>query len=121
MRDFRKLATWEKGHALALAIYKATADFPLEERYGLTSQIRRAGVSIPSNIAEGSGHESDSQFARYLQLAAGSASEVQYQIILAKDLGYLGADTHAELSTMADEVKRMLNGFLGKLQPKRSG
>ena len=98
MRDFRKLEVWKKGHKLVLSLYKATADFPSEERYGLTSQIRRAGVSVPANIAEGCGHKSDSEFARYLQLAAASATELQYHIILARDLGYLKPELYKELA-----------------------
>jgi four helix bundle protein len=83
MRDFRKLEVWRKSHQLAVKVYKATNDFPKEERYGLKSQMRRAGASIPANIAEGCGHRSDSEFARYLQHAAASASELQYHLILA--------------------------------------
>jgi four helix bundle protein len=85
MKDFRQLKVWEKAHHLALEVYKATAIFPKEELYGLTSQLRRAGVSIPTNIAEGCGRNTDAYFARFLQIAMGSASETEYEIILAFD------------------------------------
>jgi four helix bundle protein len=82
MRDFRELKVWEKAHQLALEIYKATSTFPKEERYGLTSQMRRATVSIPADIAEGCCRKGDAEFARFLQIAMGSASELEYHICL---------------------------------------
>ena len=110
MQDFRKLLVWEKGHALTLAIYKATARFPKGEMYGLTSQIRRASTSIPANIAEGCGRGGKAELARFLQVAMGSASEVEYHLLLARDLGYLQAASHSELDDKAKEVKRMQIG-----------
>jgi len=107
MRDFRKLEVWKKGHKLVLSLYKATADFPSEERYGLTSQIRRAGVSVPANIAEGCGHQSEPEFARYLQLAAASATELQYHIILDK-----------ELAEIVEEIKKMLSAFIKQVRAR---
>ena len=83
MKDFRQLKVWEKAHQLALAVYKATKDFPKEELYGSTSQIRRASMSIPTNIAEGCGRNTDAEFARFLQISMGSASETEYQLMLA--------------------------------------
>ena len=80
---------WQRGHELVLAVYQVSARFPADERFGVTSQIRRAAVSIPTNIAEGSGRGGDTEFARYLQIALGSASEVEYLLILAKDLSYI--------------------------------
>lgn len=86
MKDFRSLQVWEKAHRLALEIYKATQDFPREESYGLTSQLRRAAASIPTNIAEGCGRGSDRELAQFIQIAVGSASEVEYLLELSHDL-----------------------------------
>ncbi len=87
MRDFRQLMVWEKSHQLTLEIYQATGAFPREELYGLTSQIRRAAASIPANIAEGCGKDTETELARYMQISMGSASELEYHLLLAHDLG----------------------------------
>ena len=116
MKDFRKLQVWERAHGLALHLYKASAAFPKEEMYGLTAQIRRAGVSIASNIAEGCGRNSDADFARMLQIAMGSASETEYQLLLAHDLGFLEDDGYGDLQAELEEVKRMLSGLLKTLR-----
>jgi four helix bundle protein len=118
MRDFQTLEAWKKGHKLVLSLYKATAEFPKEEQYGLTSQIRRAGVSVPTNIAEGCGHQSESEFARYLQLAAASATELQYHIILARDLSYLEPERYTELSRAVEEIKKMLTTFIKRVRAR---
>jgi len=102
------LKVWVKAHRLALAVYKATVSFPDQERYGLISQTRRATVSIAANIAEGCGRGGDADFGRFLQMAMGSASEVEYLLLLARDLGYLAAGSHGELEDQTTEVKRML-------------
>ena len=86
MRDFRKIKAWEKAHELTLAIYAATLSFPKDELYGLTSQMRRSASSIPTNIAEGCGRDSEADFARFLQIAIGSTTELEYQILLSRDL-----------------------------------
>lgn len=112
MKDFRQLKVWEKAHQLALAIYKATKEFPKEELYGLTSQIRRSSMSIPTNIAEGCGRFTNADFARFLQMAMGSASEAEYQLILARDLGFLSNDVYEKLHNDTEEVKRMLASLL---------
>jgi len=119
MKDFRQLKVWEKSHQLALAIYKATKEFPKEELYGLTSQIRRASMSIPTNIAEGCGRNTDAEFARFLQIAMGSASETEYQLLLSHDLGFLCTDEYNKLNTDATEVKRMLASLLKTLRADR--
>ena len=116
MRDFEQIQVGRKAHALTLAVHEATKGFPADERFGLTSQMRRASSSIGSNIAEGCGRESDADFARFLQMAAGSASELEYQLLLAKDLGYLPADRHAELRAACKEVRRMLYAFIEYLR-----
>lgn len=116
MRDFRALKVWEKSHELALSIYRISRSFPKEETYSLTSQIRRAATSIPTNIAEGSGRGSHADFARFVQIAIGSASEVEYLLLLARDLQYVEPGTHDALEMRITEVKRMLTAFLRKLR-----
>ena len=108
MRDFRGLQVWEKSHNLTLSVYNFTSQFPRQEIYGLTGQIRRACASIPTNIAEGCGRESFADFARFLQIAMGSASETEYLILLAHDLRYLNTDQYTELIDTIIRIKKML-------------
>ncbi len=115
MRDFRELKVWEKAHLLTLQIYGNTKKFPSDERFGLTVQLRRAAASVPTNIAEGCGRESERELARFMSIAAGSASEVEYQVLLARDLKYIKDETYRELNQKVNEVKRMLNSFIQKL------
>jgi four helix bundle protein len=119
MKDFRQLKVWEKSHQLALAIYKETKKFSKEELYGLTSQIRRASMSIPTNIAEGCGRNTDAEFARFLQIAMGSASETEYQLILACDLEFLPKESYEKLHNDVEEVKRMLASLLKTIRADR--
>jgi four helix bundle protein len=112
VQDFRQLKVWRKGHELTLAVYRATQGFPTGETYGLTSQMRRAAAAVPTNVAEGTGRGSDPDFARFLHIAMGSASELQYLLLLARDLSYVGDDMHASLEDMTVEVKRMLASLL---------
>ena len=116
MRDFRQLKVWQKSHSLTLAIYQATASFPDEERYGLTSQIRRSCASIPANIAEGCGRDGQVEFARFLAIAAGSASELEYHLLLAHDLRLLDGEVHARLDREVNDIKRMLNVLIQRLK-----
>lgn len=116
MQDFKKLKVWEKGHQITLAIYKVTARFPKEELYGLTSQMRRAAASVVSNIAEGCGRTSRADFGRFLQMATGSASEIEYQLLLARDLSLLKADEYQDLEKGVVEVKRMLSALMQRLR-----
>jgi four helix bundle protein len=116
MKDFRTLRVWEKGHQLTLAIYKATAKFPREELYGLTSQIRRCSSSIPANIAEGCGRSGGAELSRFLQIAMGSASELEYHLLLAHDLGFLTPPTYQPIATAVLEVKRMLTALILKIR-----
>ena len=116
MKDFRELKVWRKSHELVLDLYRSTNSIPHEEKYGLTSQIRRAAVSIPSNIAEGCGRNSDPDFARFLQIAMGSSSEVEYQLLLSHELGYLNSDDYERLNQSVIEVKKMLTSFLKTLR-----
>ena len=103
---------------MVLDVYKHTASFPSEERYGLTSQVRRSATSVPSNIAEGRGRGSDADFARFAQIAMGSASELEYQLLLAHDLLLLSKADHLQISNDVQDVRRMLNGLLKKLTAK---
>ena len=121
MRDFRELKVWHKAHGLTLDVYRATKSFPKEELYGLTSQIRRAAVSIGANIAEGAGKNSRFEFARYLQIASGSASELEYHLLLSSDLGYLVPEIYELLSEQVIETKKMLTGFMQYLGKSRTG
>jgi four helix bundle protein len=119
MRSFRRFAVWDKAHRLTLAVYAASATFPRDELFGLTSQIRRASMSIPTNIAEGCGRRTDTEFAQFLHVAMGSASEVEYQLLLARDLTYLPPEVYESLSMEVTEVKRMLTGLIQKLTADR--
>lgn len=109
MRDYHRLDVWQKSHDLTLEIYRQTAVFPKEELYGLTSQIRRAAVSIPANIAEGCGRDGEPELARFLQIAMGSVSELSYELELARDLGYLAPDPYIPLQERLNEIGKMLN------------
>ncbi|THI83807.1 MAG: four helix bundle protein [Nitrospira sp. CG24A] len=119
MRDFRDLKVWEKAHRLTLAAYKATSTFPQHELFGLTSQLRRASVSIPANIAEGCGRSGSPELARFLRIAFGSASELEYHIILSADLCYLSKSNSEHLIKQVTEVKRMLTSLIQKLTADR--
>ena len=115
MKDFRKLQVWEKAHQLALALYHVTASFPRDETYGLASQMRRSASSIPSNIAEGCGREGDAELARFCTIARGSASELEYQILLARDLKLIQLNDYEQLVQQTIEIKRMLTVLVQKL------
>ncbi len=108
MRDYKKFKVWQKSHDLTLKIYNVTADFPREERYGLISQIRRAAVSITTNIAEGSGRISDVDFRRFLTIAMGSAKEVEYLAFLSHELKYLNKNRFQEIDNDVKEIEKML-------------
>ena len=112
MQDFRKLNVWHKAHQLTLAVYRASKTFPKEELYGLTSQIRRCAVSIPANIAEGCGRSAGGDFRRFLEIASGSASELEYHFLLARDLGLIDDALHERLSSDASEIRQMLTSLI---------
>ncbi len=113
-RDYRDLIVWKKSFELALAIYRATSDFPIEEKYGLTSQLRRACVSIPSNIAEGEGRKSR-EFRHYLCIALGSLKEAETQILISEALGYFRHKQGTVLIDMIAEVGRLIHGLCRSL------
>jgi four helix bundle protein len=115
MEDFKDLKVWVKAHELTLGVYRRTRSFPKEELYGLTSQLRRASASVGANIAEGCGRRSDGEMKRFLQIARGSASEVEYHLILCKDLELLSIDEFGDLETKVLEVQRMLAAFVQRL------
>lgn len=116
MQDYRKLSVWKKAHLLAISVYEATKAFPKDELYGLTSQIRRACTSIPANIAEGCGREGKAELGRFLQIGLGSANELEYQLLLAKELKFMNAEVHEKLANQVDEVKRMLAALIQKIK-----
>jgi four helix bundle protein len=120
VKNFRDLKVWSKSHQLTLAVYRAIRLFPKDELYGLTSQIRRSCSSIPANIAEGCGRGSDADLARFLQIAMGSASELEYHLLLACDLDLLPIHIHETLDSEVTEVKRMLTAFIQRLRAERS-
>ncbi len=115
MQPFRKLVVWQKAHQLTLDLYRHTAKFPSDERYGLTSQIRRSAVSICANLAEGCGRHTRREFARFACIAVGSASELEYHLLLAADLGIMNSECYSPVEKAVVEVKRMLAGLIRKL------
>ena len=119
MKDFHELKVWQKAHQVTLAVYQITVPFPRQELYGLTSQLRRCSASIPAHLAEGCGRNGDAEFARFGSIAMGSASELEYHLLLAKDLKLIQPKDHAELSPRATELKRMLTALLQKLNADR--
>lgn len=119
VKDFHELKVWQKAHQLTLAVYQITAAFPREELYGLTSQLRRSSSSIPANLAEGCGRNGDAEFARFCSIAMGSASELEYHLLLAQDLKLIKPEDYADLSPRATELKRTLTALIQKLKADR--
>lgn len=116
MQDYSKLQVWQKAHAIALAVYELTKRFPADERFGLTSQMRRGAVSVAANIAEGCGRSSDRDFANFLHIALGSANELGYFLLLARDLGMLSTDEQSQLGQRVEEVRRMLLALIATVR-----
>ena len=112
MRPHYSLDVWNRSIELAEAIYRLTAGFPREEEYGLKSQLRRAAISIPSNIAEGAARQTKKEFLRFLYIAAGSASEIDTQLEIARRLGYIHATSQAELGKALEKVSKMVSGLI---------
>jgi four helix bundle protein len=119
MKNFRELKVWQKSYALALDVYRTTRAYPKEELYALTSQTRRAAMSVPANIAEGCCRDGDAEFARFLYIAMGSASELECHLLLGRDLGFLDAANSRRLLDEVGEVKRMLSALIRKLKADR--
>jgi len=120
VRDFRELKVWERGHRLTLSIYEATGRFPRSEIYGLRGQLRRCSASIPANIAEGCGRSGAAELGRFMLISMGSASELEYYLLLARDLDYLDSQRYRNLSQRTQETKRMLSTFITKLRQSKT-
>jgi four helix bundle protein len=116
MQNYKDLKVWEKAHHFTLKVYKFTKPFPKEELYGLTNQLRRAALSIPANIAEGCGKNTQLEFAHFLNIALGSTNESEYYLILSKDLNYLDQENYNLLFAMVNEVKSMLISLIVKVR-----
>jgi four helix bundle protein len=119
VQDFHRLAVWQKAHDLTLRLYTTTMSFPRDETFGLVSQLRRAAASVPANIAEGCGRGSRAELARFLGIAAGSASELEYHLLLARDLKYLTESEYESADAETREIKRMLYGLIRRIRLER--
>ena len=118
-RNFRNISAWQLADDLAVGIYRATEGFPSDERYGLTQQLRRAAVSVPSNIAEGAGRRTKADYLYFCSVAQGSLAEARYQLHLARRLGYVADDAYAELDNLANRVGAALHGLVSAMQNER--
>lgn len=119
MKDYRQLEVWKRSHKFTLEVYSHTKLFPKDELFGLTSQLRRCTSSVPANLAEGCGRDTDTELKRFIDIAHGSASEAEYFLLLAHDLGYLTASEHSRLADEISQIKRMLGAFARKLKADR--
>ena len=116
MRNYRELQVWSKAHNLTLDLYRVSRTFPREEIYGITSQLRRAAASIGANLAEGCGHRTSSELARFVRIAMGSASELDYHLLLCRGLGFMSGDDFTSSTTKLTEVRKMLTSFLSSVE-----
>lgn len=116
MHRFKELEIWRKSRIFCSEIYNATSDFPTDEKFGLTNQLRRASVSIPSNIAEGSSRNSQKDFSRFLEIAIGSAYEIETQLLIASDLGFLKIENLKSLTDNLEEIIKMTSRFRATLK-----
>jgi four helix bundle protein len=119
MKNYKNIKVWEKSHLLTIEVYEVTKKFPKSEIFGMISQIRRAAVSIPSNIAEGCGRNGENEFKHFLHIALGSANELEYQILLAYKLNYINKNDFTQIENLVIEVKKMLSAFIKKLKADR--
>lgn len=120
MKDFRQLNVWERSHKLVLELYTCSTSFPKSEVYGLTSQIRRSAVSIPANIAEGCGRDSQAELLRFFRIAMGSASELEYELMLAYDLHWIEEPTYHQIAAELTAIRKMLNAFTQKVKADKA-
>ncbi len=116
MRNYRDLEVWKKAHELTLQLYKVSRSFPREEIYGLTSQLRRAAASIGANLAEGCGRQTDNEMARFVRIALGSSSELDYHLLLSRDLGLVGDEDYRHSATELTRVRKMLRSLLNAIE-----
>ena len=116
MRNYRELQVWSKAHSLTLELYRVSRGFPREEIYGVTSQLRRAAASIGANLAEGCGRRTRSKLARFVKIAMGSASELDYHLLLCRDLGFMSSDDFTSSAAKLTEVRKMLTSFLSSVE-----
>ena len=114
--NFKEIIAWKKSRDLVVNVYKLTRKFPSDERFALTSQVKRAAVSISSNIAEGAGRKTNKDFARFLDISLGSAYELESQLINAQDLNFITTDEYNVIYQQVSEVQKLINGFLGRLR-----
>jgi four helix bundle protein len=120
MGDFQHLKVWHKSHQLTLTIYRITRDFPSHEMYGVTSQLRRSAASVPANISEGCGRGGDAELIRFLRISLGSANELQYHLLLSRDLGYVDPQAYVEIADQVIGVRSMLANLIESLDPRSS-
>ena len=120
VKSFRELTVWREAVELVVDCYRLAELLPPGERFGIVAQMKRCATSIPANIAEGCGRDSDRELARFLLISMGSANETEYHLLLAKDLGYLSSDAYASLAADVAEVKRMMSGLLSRLPARNS-
>lgn len=118
MKTFYELEVWQKAHQLTLDVHRATVSFPVEERFGLVSQLRRSAASVPANIAEGFGRGTTKDFLRFLDISGGSLNETRYFLLLSRDLGHLSHEQHKRLDEQCDEVGRLLGGLVRSLRKR---
>lgn len=118
IRDFKDLVIWQRAKELAILVYQVTKDFPKAEQFGMMSQIRRAAVSIPSNVAEGYARQHTGEFIQFLYTALGSAAELETQLIISRDLGYLKVEGFNKALGMLKEIQKMLNGLMNSLRAR---
>jgi len=116
MRNYRELQVWSKAHSLTLELYRVSQRFPREEIYGVTNQLRRAAVSIGANLAEGCGRRTSTELARFVKIAMGSASELDYHLLLCRDLGFVSGDDFTSSAAKLTEVRKMLTSFLSSVE-----
>ena len=116
MRNYRDLLVWKKSHNIALDLYKVSQSFPREELYGMTSQIRRAAISIGANLAEGCGRQTSGELARFVRIAMGSASELDYHLLVSHDLGFINDGDFGRITAGLTEVRKMLTAFLSSVE-----